>query len=186
MPVHRRKAIRDAVAAGLTAAPEILALVPAPAVEASRSIALDPAALPRVLVYLRGETVEGFLLTVPREYRIRSELVVEYVAAWSSIAGGPGEDELDEVALALEAALDRLETDNLSDLVREMTYAGTDVQVSEGTERGTISLSMRYQLELGRVVGDGALDDFVTAAIEHAVGDATADNATDVVTLPIV
>lgn len=183
--MHRRRAIREAVVAALAAAPEILALVPPPAVESSRLIPLDPTALPRILVYMRGETADGMLTTSPREYRIRAELVVEYVTAWT-ITAGPGEDALDAVAEALEVALDRIEVENLDDLAREMTYAGTDVQVTDRGERATCSLVMRYQIELGRVVAPLNLDDFITAAIEHEVGDATADNPTDVVTLPII
>lgn len=183
--MHRRRAIRDAVVAGLTAAPERLALVPTPSVESSRLIPLDPAALPRILVYLRGETVDGYLTTSPREYKVQAELVVEYVAALT-VTDGPGEDELDAVAEALEVVLDRLETDNLGDLVREFEYRGTEVQIGQQTERPTISLAMRYQLELGRVVAPLHPVDFITAAIEHAVGDATADNPDDLVTLPII
>lgn len=183
--MHRRRAIRDAVVAGLSAAPEILALVPAPAVESSRWIPMDPAALPRILVYLRGERVDGYLTTSPREYRVKAELVVEYVTGVKP-NDGPGEDALDAVAEALEVALDRLESDNLSDLVREFEYMGTNVEVAERGDRATCSLVMRYELELGRVVAALVLDDFETASIRHDVGDASADDPTDVVTLPIV
>lgn len=183
--MHRRKAIRDAVVAGLAAAPEILALVPPPTVEASRWIALDPAAMPRILVYLRGERVDGYLTLAPREYKILADLVIEYVAT-NVVTDGPGEDALDAVAEALEKAIDRLETDNLGDLVREFEYQGTDVEVGDRTERATVSLAMRYQLELGRVVAPEILDDFKTAAVEYLTGDAQADDPTDTVTLPII
>lgn len=184
--MHRRRAIRDAVVAGLSAAPEILALNPTPAVESSRWIPMDPSHLPRILVYLRGERVDGYLTQVPREYKVLGDLVVEYVAAHLATSG-PGENELDAVAEALEAALDRIETDNLDDLVRVMEYQGTDVTIDDRrVERPIISLAMRYQLELGRVVGQLYTDDFITASVEHDVADATADNAKDVVTLPIV
>ena len=183
--MHRRKAIRDAVVAGLTTAPEILALSPAPAVEANRLIPIDPAAMPRVLVYLRGETVDGYLTSSPREYRVRAELVIEYVSNLL-VPAGSGEDALDLVAEALEVAIDRLETSNLGDLVREFEYRGTDIEVNGQGERPTISLVMRYGIELGRVVAPLITDDFITAAIEHAVGDATADNPDDEITLPIV
>lgn len=171
--------------AALSAAPELLALAPAPSVESSRVIPLDPAALPRVLVYLRGEKVDGYLTTSPREYKVQAELVIEYVSTFLP-GNGPGEDALDAVAEALEIAIDRMETNNLGDLVREFEYLGTDVAIDERGERPTCSLVMRYQLELGRVVAPLILDDFITAAIEHKVGDATADNPDDVVTLPIV
>lgn len=171
--------------AGLAAAPEILALVPPPAVESSRWIPIDPEALPRILVYLRGETVDGYLTTSPREYRVKAELVVEYVTAVLANQG-PGENALDAVAEALEVALDRLETDNLGDLVREFEYAGTTVEIADRGDRMTCSLVMRYQLELGRVVAALVLDDFITAAIENEVGDAADADQTDVVTLPIV
>lgn len=181
--MHRRKAIRDAVVAGLSAAPEILALVPRPAVESSRWIPMDPASLPRILVFLRGERVDGYLTTSPREYKVTAELAVEYV---TGVKGndGPGEDALDAVAEALETALDRLETDNLGDLVREFEYTGTDVSVAEHGDLTTCSLVMRYQIELGRVVAPLVLDDFITAAIENKVGDGP--RPPDVVTLPIV
>ncbi len=183
--MHRRRAIRDAVVAALAAAPEILALDPTPEVESSRVVPLDSAALPRILVYVRGEKVDGYLTTAPREYRVQADLVIEYVAA-HRLTAGVGEDELDAVAEALEAAIDRMETDNLDDLVRQFEYQGTDVTVMGTNERPLISLAMRYQLELGRVVGQAYADEFITAAIEHATGDATADNPDDLVTLPIV
>lgn len=183
--MHRRRAIRDAVVAGLTSAPEVLALSPVPTVESSRRIPLDQAALPRILVYLRGERVDGYLTTSPREYKVLAELVVAYVAPLT-ITAGPGEDRLDAVAEALETALDRLETDNLGDLVREFEYQGTEISVDERGELPTISLALTYQLELGRVVAPLFVDDFITATIEHAIGDASADNADDQITLPIV
>lgn len=183
--MHRRRAIRDAVVASLSAAPEILALDPLPTVESSRWIPMDPASLPRILVYLRGERVDGYLTLAPLEYKVLADLVIEYVAG-HIVTDGPGEDALDAVAEALEKAIDRLEADNLEDLVRQMTYQGTDVVIGDRPERATISLVMKYQLELGRVVAPEILDDFITAAIEHKVGDAQADDPTDVVTLPIV
>lgn len=183
--MHRRKAIRDAIVAALAASPEILALVPTPTVESSRALTMDPAKLPRILVYLRGETVDGFLTTSPREYRVNADLVVEYVARVRATEG-PSEDELDAVAEALEVTLDRLETSNLGDLVREFDYAGTEVAVSERGELLVASLLMRYRLELGRVVAPVILDDFETAAIEHKVAPATADNSSDVLTFPTV
>lgn len=183
--MHRRKAIRDAVVAGLSTSPEILALVPPPAVESSRALPMDPAKLPRILVYLRGETVDGFLTTSPREYRVNADLVVEYVTRVRATEG-PSEDDLDAVAEALEVTLDRLETSNLGDLVREFDYVATEVAVSERGELLVASMLMRYRLELGRVVAPVILDDFTTAAIEHKIAPATADNASDVQTFPTV
>jgi hypothetical protein len=144
---------------------------------------MDPAALPRILVFLRGERVDGYLTKSPREYLVKAELVVQYVTGVKGNTG-PGEDTLDAVAEALELALDRLETDNLGDLVREFEYAGTDVSVAEHGDQATCSLVMRYELELGRVVAPLVLDDFITASIENDVGDGP--SPTDVVTLPIV
>lgn len=183
--MHRRKAIRDAVVAGLGAHPAILALTPVPAIESSRVAPMDAAKLPRILVYMRGERVDGFLTTSPREYKVLADLVVEYVTRWRALSG-PSEDELDEAAEALEIALDVLETENLGDLVREFTYQGTDVAVDASGELATASLVLRYQVELGRVVAPLIVDDFETAAIEYELGTATADNATDLVTLPTV
>lgn len=181
--MHRRKAIRDAVIAGISTSPQILALVPAPAVQSSRVLPMDPAALPRIVVYLRGETVDGLLTRSPREYRVLADLFVEY-ATRTRPGEGPSEDALDAVAEALETTLDRLEVQNLGDLVREFEYASTEVEVEDRGEFVVASLVMRYRLELGRVVAPVIADDFETAAIEHKLGSATADNSTDVVTLP--
>lgn len=182
--MHRRKAIRDAVVAGLSSSPAIAALSPAPSVESSRVVPLDPAALPRLLVYLRGERVEGRITESPREYRVLSDLVIEYVTRLRP-NGGPSEDELDAAAEAIETALAVLETNDLGGLVREFDYQGTDVAVELRGELTTCSLVLRYQLELGVVVAPVIVDDFETNVIEQLVGDAAADNVTDTVTLPI-
>lgn len=181
--MHRRKAVRNAVVAALQTSPQVLALVPVPAVESSRVIPMDPDKLPRILVYLRGETAPDMLTQSPAEYRILADLIVEYVSRLRP-QDGPSEDLLDDVAEALESTLDRLEMTNLGDLVREFTYQGTDVSVELRGELATCSLALKYQLELGRVVAPEVEDAFIGADIEYLVGDAPADDPTDAVDFP--
>ena len=181
---HVRKQIRDAVVSALSSSTNVSALVPAPKVEAGRMIPLAEGALPRVLVYLRGEVAENEPITVsPREYAVSGELVVEWVDRLKANAT-PAEDALDNVAEALEAALDSVETTRLGGLGRRMRYTATDVAIGLEGQRSTVSVVMRYALEYGRTVASSTPNTFATAVIEPAVGDSTADRVDDTITLP--
>lgn len=184
--MHRRKAMRDAVVTALRANAGVSALVPATShIESSRIVPLDPAALPRIMVYIRGEKVSDLITRAPREYLVQSDLVVEYVSRIKPASSTP-EDELDAAAEAIEVAMEALEASDLGNLVRDMNYQGTDVSIELQGQQATIAMQLRYQVELGFVVEPVLLDDFETNAIGYLVGDAPADNPADVVTLPIV
>jgi len=180
---HTRRLLRDAAVAGVSGSPAIAALVPVPTVEASRVPPLDPEKLPRILIYIRGETSPDLITTSPREYRVEAELVVEYVARYKVDAKIP-EDELDAAAEAIEVALDALETTRFGGLARQARYRSTDVVVELDGTRTTASIVFRYELEYGREVAPVTDAAFTDADLEHAVGDATADNPTDTVQPP--
>lgn len=179
-----RKAIRDAVVAELSTNAAVLALSPTPPIESGRIIPLDDAKLPRVLVYIRGETATELLTRSPREYRVVADLIVEFVAR-VKVTDGPPEDELDAVAGSLEAALDVLETSRIGGLALNMSYKSTAVAINVEGERSTVSISLNYEIEFGRVVAPVLPDDFLTTEIEYLGGDASPDdNPADSITLP--
>lgn len=180
---HPRKALRDAAVAGVSGSSAIAALVPVPTVEASRVPPLDPQKLPRILVYIRGETSEDFITTSPREYAVTADLVVEYVARYKLDAKIP-EDELDVAAEAIESALDSLETTRFGGLARQVRYRSTDVAVDLDGSRTTASIVFRYEIEYGREVAPTLSNAFTNADVAHGLGDTTAENPTDTVALP--
>lgn len=173
-----RKDLRDQVVAALTTDPGVLALAPVPPIESGRRLALDNAALPTVLVYLRGERADGRITISPREDRILSDLVVEYVDLMPS-SGAPPEDALDEIADVLRLALVGLETSRFGGLVRQAVYQGTDLVVDPGAGRSACSVVLTFQLEYGRTVEPVLDDEFDTAEVEYSTGDASPDNFRD-------
>ena len=182
---HIRQQIRAFTIAALETSSELAALTPTPSVEGSRSVPTDLTVLPRVLVYLRGESAEGERLTEsPREYLVKADLVVEYVSRLP-LSDGAFEDDLDDAAVALEAVMDRLETTRMGKLVRQVRYIASEpVGGIEGRQQ-TFSLRMRYSIEYGRVVAPVLAVDFVTNVIEYLAGDVSPDdNPTDSITLP--
>lgn len=185
--MHRRKQIRDAVTAALGASPAVAALAtPSPVVEASRVVPADAASLPRVLVYLRGEKADGLAMASPRAYWIDAELVVAYVERVKIGATVP-EDRLDLAAEALEIVLSDLEGNRFAGTVHGADYVETDVSVDLSAEQITATVAIRYRLRYERELsGPAGLDDFETNVVTYDIGDATADQQTDTVTLPIV
>ena len=185
---HLRKSIRDAVVAALRADAALVARLGGETlrVEAGRTLPIEAAQFPRVLVYLTGETAEPeLLLEVPRTYRLRAELVVEFVHAVSP-ATSTLEDDADAAALELETVLGSLEMTRFGGLVRQARYSGTDVVGDVSGSLRTFSSRLRYGLEYGRELGAATPNDFVTNPISYAVGDAVADNPSDSVTLETV
>lgn len=181
---HRRKLIRDTVVTVLQNHPAILALPVVPSIESGRHLPLDRDSLPKINVYFRREQSEDQLNQVsPRQYDLRSELVVEYCARSKHTAGAPGEDELDAAAEAIEPAMDVLETGRVGDLVFRMRYLGSEAVIAQEGAQKSLCLVMRYDLKHAREVFAVNLDDFLLAHVEQAIGE-PAEYPTDDINLP--
>ena len=182
---HPRQNIRDAVVAALRADAAVLARLQGETlrVEAGRTLPLEAAQFPRVLVYLMGETAEAeLLLESPRTYRLRAELVVEFVHGVTP-ATSTLEDDADDAALELETVLGALEMTRFGNRVRQARYTGTDVVGDVAGQVRTFSSRLRYALEYGRELGAATPNDFETNPITYATGDAVADHPSDSVSL---
>lgn len=160
-----RRAIRDETVKALRASSLIRYLSDPPTVESSRVLPVDDASLPRILVYLRGETSQERLTESPRTYAAVGELVVEHVAKFSHKT--VAEDSLDEIALAMESVLSDLELQrwgirdaNDVPLIRDSNYRATEIALSsDESQRRCVSVVLRYELSYERPVGSNDLVD---------------------------
>lgn len=173
-----RKAIRQAVAAGLAAA-----AIPAVGtrVYASRAIPIKEAHLPAILVYTRSE--EAVREGGPVRYDRTCELAIEV-----HTSGGTGaDDQLDDIAQAIEDWVEaNLENDAWQDIVYRRMVAGF---ADEG-ETDILAMSLIYEVRYEGFGTDHAAqaptDDFAKANVEWDLPPAdTSLEAEDDIDIPI-
>lgn len=121
---HIRTQVRDGVEAALKDLPSTQNRV-----FVTRTYPLDHRRLPALLVYVLDERSEPVEMGPGRDMERQMSVTIE------AIADGKGyDDELDQIALEIEAAL--AQSNYLGGLVKELYLQSTNLDLATGRERG--------------------------------------------------
>lgn len=171
---HQRKVIRDKVVALLSGETEAEARI-----YASRIRSIRNSEFPLILVYTRGEQVDGDPSTAPRELTRR--LDVEIAGAVVGLDEAAVEDALDALALEIETAMHA--DPYLAGEAGDSILVGTESDIDQEGDRliGMVQLtySVTYRTMAPEAVDDEELDDFLTVAATHKTGGVDQDDDDD-------
>lgn len=141
-------------------------------VEQARGVDLKHEDLPRILVYTRDDrrVGEGPRTLGPLSVMRETTVVVECVRAWSKQAGTRIDDECDEMAERVEAALAEAQAGHLGNQVQRFLYRETTdaLTVSEAKTRmasRVLSFDVMYSSEFA-----ANLPDLVGSSIDYYLG----------------